>query len=142
VVTPASLVSQQTHRPGSQAKDEVTDESARKGTLWCPMSRLPDESLPEESLSGESLAEAAAAVLRANDRGDMTIAAPDLYPHQWSWDAAFVTVGLSHISVSRAVTELRTLLAGQWSTGMIPHIVFSPDSDDYFPDADRWDSSV
>jgi glucosylglycerate hydrolase len=88
------------------------------------------------------LAMRAAEVLRANDRGGMTVAAPSLYPHQWSWDAAFVTIGLAHVDVPRAITELRTLLSGQWATGMIPHIVFSPGEVGYFPDADRWDSGL
>ena len=34
--------------------------------------------------------------------------------------------------------ELRTLLAAQWSTGMIPHIVFSENYAGYFPGVDRW----
>lgn len=81
--------------------------------------------------------DAAIAVLRRNDRGAVTTAAPRLYPHQWSWDAAFVAIGWSHVSIPRAITELRSLLAGQWSTGMIPHIVFS-DTDGYFPGPEYW----
>jgi hypothetical protein len=81
---------------------------------------------------------AAVEVLRRNDLGTVTSAAPDLYPHQWSWDAAFVAIGLSRVDVRRAVTELRSLLSAQWSTGMIPHIVFSPRVDDYFPGPERW----
>jgi hypothetical protein len=78
-------------------------------------------------------------VLRANDRGAVTVAAPQLYPHQWSWDAAFVCVGVAHVSVPRACVELDSLLSGQWHTGMIPHIVFSEDPDAwYFPGADWW----
>ena len=46
---------------------------------------------------GAGLATRAAAVLRANGVGSMTRAAPALYPHQWSWDAAFVSVGLAHL---------------------------------------------
>jgi hypothetical protein len=84
-----------------------------------------------------SMAEGAEYVLRSNDRGSMTVAAPRLYPHLWSWDAAFVSIGLAQLSVSRAVTELRTLLSGQWTTGMIPHILFG-DSGGYFPGPDRW----
>src|ERR1700710_29256 len=82
--------------------------------------------------------DAAAKALRRNDLGTMTTAAPDLYPHQWSWDAAFVAIGLARVEVGRAVTELRSLLAAQWSTGMIPHIRFSPRADDYSPGPDRW----
>ena len=54
------------------------------------------------------LTERAADVLRANDRGGRTVAAPSLYPHQWSWDAAFVTVGWARVSVPRAITEIST----------------------------------
>ena len=49
----------------------------------------------------------AAYLLRGNDLGTMTSAAPKLYPHMWSWDAAFVTVGLAPLSVERAVIETR-----------------------------------
>lgn len=76
-------------------------------------------------------------VLERNDLGTMVAAAPRLYPHQWSWDAAFIAIGLAHMSIPRAITELRTLLAAQWSTGMIPHIVFSPGTD-YFPGPEVW----
>ncbi|MGH3646118.1 MAG: glucosylglycerate hydrolase [Micromonosporaceae bacterium] len=83
---------------------------------------------------------AAAKVLRANDRGTMTVAAPELYPHQWSWDAAFVAAGIAHLSIPRACVELDSLLAGQWRTGMIPHIVFSAETDapPYFPGPEWW----
>ncbi len=80
----------------------------------------------------------AAYVLRGNSAGGMTRAAPDLYPHQWSWDAAFVAVGLAHVDMARACLEMDTLLAGQWRTGMIPHIVFDPTETGYFPGPDRW----
>lgn len=84
------------------------------------------------------LRRAAVEVLHRNDLGTMTSAAPDLYPHQWSWDAAFVAIGLSRVNVPRAITELRSLLGAQWSTGMIPHIRFSAGADEYFPGPDRW----
>lgn len=84
------------------------------------------------------LAARAAYLLRGNDLGAMTSAAPRLYPHMWSWDAAFVSVGLASLSVERAVVELDTLLSAQWSNGMIPHIVFAPGVDGYFPGPDRW----
>src|SRR5690606_10741718 len=73
----------------------------------------------------------AAYLLRGNDLGTMTSAAPRLYPHMWSWDAAFVTVGLAPLSVERAVVELDTLLSAQWKNGMIPHIVFANGVDGY-----------
>lgn len=76
-------------------------------------------------------------VLAANDLGTMVTAAPNLYPHMWSWDAAFVAAGLSTVSVARALQELDCLIAAQWTSGMIPHIVFS-DVPGYFPDVERW----
>lgn len=84
------------------------------------------------------LAARAAYLLRGNDLGVMTSAAPRLYPHMWSWDAAFVAVGLASLSVERAVVELDTLLSAQWTNGMIPHIVFADGVDGYFPGPDRW----
>jgi len=84
------------------------------------------------------LRRSAVEVLRRNDLGTMTSAAPDLYPHQWSWDSAFVAIGLARVDVPRAITELRSLLGAQWATGMIPHIRFSDRADDYFPGPDRW----
>jgi hypothetical protein len=87
---------------------------------------------------GAELATRAAAVLRANGVGSMTRAAPALYPHQWSWDAAFVSVGLAHLDPVRACAELDSLFRGQWRTGMLPHVVFDPDERDYFPGPERW----
>lgn len=48
-----------------------------------------------------------------------------------------MAIGLAHLSIPRAITELRSLLRGQWRTGMIPHIVFSG-APGYFPGPDRW----
>lgn len=88
-----------------------------------------------------TMAARATAILQANDTGTSIKAAPALYPHQWSWDAAFVSIGLAHLSVDRAVQEMRALFRGQWKNGMVPHIVYSADVPDtgYFPDASRWD---
>ena len=80
---------------------------------------------PDPSFAPTQLAARAAYLLRGNDLGAMTTAAPLLYPHMWSWDAAFVAVGLAPLSVERAVVELDTLLSAQWGNGMIPHIVFA-----------------
>jgi len=92
----------------------------------------------DAGFSPTQLAARAAYLLRGNDLGVMTSAAPRLYPHMWSWDAAFVAVGLAALSVERAVVELDTLLSAQWANGMIPHIVFAPGVDGYFPGPDRW----
>lgn len=88
------------------------------------------------------LAARAAEILRANDTGTSIKAAPSLYPHQWSWDAALISIGLTHVDLERAVAEMRHLFRGQWRNGMIPHIQYNPDvaDDAYFPDAARWNT--
>jgi hypothetical protein len=84
------------------------------------------------------------ALLQRNNTGDWTLAAPDLYPHQWSWDAGFIAIGWAHIDVERAIRELRSLLAAQWSNGKIPHIVFNPDApaSSYWPGPQHWACKV
>lgn len=72
----------------------------------------------------DSLLQAAKSVLEMNDRGDYTQPAHELYPHQWLWDSCFTAIGLRHLDVERAKTELLSLLRGQWSNGMLPNIIF------------------
>jgi hypothetical protein len=86
----------------------------------------------------------AAGVLRRNGIKSWTKPAPTLYPHQWSWDSAFIALGLAHVDNRRARDELESLFAGQWATGKVPHIVFNPEAPpkSYFPDAERWNSSA
>ncbi|WP_327314923.1 MGH1-like glycoside hydrolase domain-containing protein [Streptomyces sp. NBC_01235] len=83
-------------------------------------------------------------VLESNWTGTSTVPSRGLYPHQWSWDSAFVAIGLRHVSPRRAQTELETLLAAQWGDGRVPHIVFNPSVplDAYFPSPDFWRSST
>jgi hypothetical protein len=83
-------------------------------------------------------------VLESNWTGTSTVPSYGLYPHQWSWDSAFIAIGLRHLSPLRAQTELETLLDGQWGDGRIPHIVFNPSVplDAYFPSPDFWRSST
>jgi hypothetical protein len=73
-----------------------------------------------------------------------TVPSPSLYPHQWSWDSAFIAIGLRHLSPGRAQCELETLLEAQWADGRVPHIVFSPavPLGAYFPSPDFWRSST
>lgn len=53
--------------------------------------------------------------------------AGDLYPHQWLWDSCFIAIGLRHVDLEAAQTELLSLLRGQWSNGMLPNMIFSDD---------------
>lgn len=88
-----------------------------------------------------AVAEAAARVLIENWRGAYTVPAGGLYPHQWSWDSAFIAIGLRHLSPRRAQIELDTLLSAQWHDGRIPQIVFDIRHDDgYSPGAAFWRS--
>ncbi|WP_426518991.1 MGH1-like glycoside hydrolase domain-containing protein [Diaminobutyricibacter sp. McL0618] len=88
------------------------------------------------------LESAAAAVLIGNWRGSYTVPAGGLYPHQWSWDSAFIAIGLRHLSPRRAQQELDTILSAQWADGRLPQIVFHSGRDDgYSPGASFWQSS-
>ncbi len=86
------------------------------------------------------LAEQAMTVLETNWLGYATRPSPRLYPHQWSWDAAFIAIGYAHYNQPRAQQELLSLFRGQWSNGMLPHIVFSEDAGHYFPGPDFWET--
>lgn len=88
--------------------------------------------------SDASLAAAAEAVLRTNDLREYTRPSPRLYPHQWNWDSAFIAVGWGHVDWLRATREVESLLAGQWVTGMVPHIRYNPAVSDYAPGPEVW----
>jgi neutral trehalase len=83
-----------------------------------------------------SLFDAAKTVLQNNDEGAFTIPAEGLYPHQWLWDSCFVSIGLRHVDIDRAQTEIISLLRGQWANGMMPHMIFSGD------DLARYDRNI
>jgi glycogen debranching enzyme len=90
-----------------------------------------------------ALLASATALLDANRAGSSTLPSPTLYPHQWSWDTAFIAIGRSWTEQQRAQTELETLFAAQWTNGMVPHIVFDPTvpADAYFPGPGFWDAA-
>jgi glycogen debranching enzyme len=69
-----------------------------------------------------------------------TVPSQHLYPHQWSWDSAFISIGLARWHQARAESELLTVFAGQWANGMVPHIVFNRSIPDeaYFPGPSFW----
>ncbi len=81
----------------------------------------------------------AKAVLDTNRRGDFTAPAEGLYPHQWLWDSCFVSIGLRHYDIDRAQKEILSLLRGQWSNGMLPHMIFA-DGDAHERDRNIWRS--
>src|SRR6266540_4072491 len=95
--------------------------------------------VPSESERRELVARARA-VLDANWRGSSTVPSRSLYPHQCSWDAAFIAIGRSWVEQERAQRELESMFEAQWSTGMLPHIKFDPQvpDDAYFPGPGFW----
>ncbi|WP_293774301.1 trehalase family glycosidase [Sporichthya sp.] len=101
------------------------------------MKTLPAPTAPAV---GTDLGAAARAVLAANWRGRHTVPSARLYPHQWSWDSAFIAIGLARVDQHRAQLELATLFGAQWRDGRVPHIVFDPDTpaDAYFPGPRFW----
>ncbi|MEU5644339.1 MGH1-like glycoside hydrolase domain-containing protein [Streptomyces milbemycinicus] len=101
------------------------------------------EPFPSAPSASARLLHGARRVLLENWTGASTVPSRGLYPHQWSWDSAFIAIGLRHLSAHRAQRELETLLAAQWGDGRIPHIVFNPavPLDAYFPSPDFWRSS-
>lgn len=86
----------------------------------------------------DDLIAAARNVLRINDRGTYTVPTHGLYPFQWNWDSALVSLGFIHYDERRAWTEIETLMAHQWECGMVPHIIFHEKDDGYFPGPDVW----
>jgi hypothetical protein len=89
----------------------------------------------------EALVEQAKAILSLNWTGDYTQPGPRLYPHQWSWDSAFVAFAYAHYNCGRAEKELRHLFEAQWSNGLLPQIVFNPRFRDYFPGPSFWNAN-
>jgi hypothetical protein len=84
----------------------------------------------------------ASAVLYGNWERGHTVPSRRLYPHQWSWDSAFIAIGWAHTAPGRGRRELESLLSAQWADGRVPQIVFNPAvaRDAYFPGPDFWRS--
>ena len=80
----------------------------------------------------------ARAILTGNDRGGYTVPTAGLYPYQWNWDSAFSAWGFATFDTDRAWREVETLMAGQWPSGMVPHILFHQPDPGYFPGPDVW----
>lgn len=99
------------------------------------MTNPPGEA--REKISAGEVARRALEVLRANALGGATSPSRALYPHQWSWDSACIAIGYARAAQERAETELRSLFAGQWRDGLLPHIVFTEGAR-YFPGPEFW----
>ena len=90
-----------------------------------------------DRLQGRELSMRALEVLESNWLGHGTRPSR-LYPHQWSWDSACIAMGYAGWNQPRAEMELRSLFAGQWASGLLPHIVFAEGDGRYFPGPDFW----
>jgi hypothetical protein len=84
------------------------------------------------------LDERAREILIRNDRGGYTVPNGRVYPFQWNWDSAFVSLGFAAMDLDRAWREIETLFAGQWQEGFLPHIIFWQDDAGYFPGPAVW----
>ncbi len=80
-------------------------------------------------------------VLEKNWKGKFTVPSKNLYPHQWNWDSSFISMGYAHYDQKRAQKELLSLFEGQWSNGMLPHIIFRSKGN-YFPGPDYWQTGL
>jgi len=96
----------------------------------------------EERLA--ALLDGARSVLDENWLGSSTLPSRTLYPHQWSWDSAFIAIGRSWYDQAKAQRELESLFKAQWANGKVPHIVFNPKvpDDAYFPGPTFWQTST
>jgi len=90
----------------------------------------------------DTLEHQAKEVLLSNWRGGYTIPSPYLYPFQWLWDSGFIALGYSYFDEEKAWSELEYLFKGQWKNGLMPHIIFHQESDDYFPGPDIWQAHL
>jgi hypothetical protein len=94
---------------------------------------VPDTALRRQAIT----------VLHGNRERGHTVPSRRLYPHQWSWDSAFIAIGWAHTTPGHGRREIESLLAAQWTDGRVPQIVFNPevDRDAYFPGPDFWRSA-
>ncbi len=92
-------------------------------------------------ITNEDLVEQCQKILVNNDFVTHTVPSSKLYPHQWLWDSAFISIGIAHYNPERAAEELKQLFKGQWHNGMLPNIIFD-DSPEYAPDRAAWRSWV
>ena len=70
---------------------------------------------------------AALGVLEAAWRDDRGYCLPNaaVYPHMWLWDSCFHSIAWSAFRDKRAITELDSLTARQFSSGFLPHMVYA-----------------
>lgn len=53
-----------------------------------------------------------------------TVPSPSSYPYQWLWDSCFHAIVLSHFDNKSAEKELLSVVAKQFDSGLLPHIIY------------------
>src|SRR5438105_3886401 len=81
-------------------------------------------------MTAAGLGEVARAVLEQNWCGSWTCPSTTVYSHQWLWDSCFIAIGVANYDPRRAADELRAIFRGQWTNGMLPHMIFNDDVSD------------
>ena len=133
-----STMTSMSHRAPDDPLQIVLAQTARdKYRAWTERYFFSTQ-LPTKPTKDDALTTEAGRVLATNDRGNYTVPRDKLYPAQWLWDAGFIALGLVTKDPSRALLELETVTSGQWSNGMLPHIVFLGDDPTYFPGPAEW----
>ncbi|KKW20105.1 MAG: hypothetical protein UY63_C0001G0010 [Parcubacteria group bacterium GW2011_GWA2_51_10] len=61
---------------------------------------------------------------RITDGHQYTVPSGDHYPYQWLWDSCFHAIILAQYDVESAKAEIRSLLSKQFSSGLVPHIIY------------------
>ncbi|MFG2062198.1 hypothetical protein ACGFIK_12340 [Micromonospora sp. NPDC048871] len=109
-----------------------------------PVEPVPTPAVDRPPRDHPGLVALARATLEANWAQAHTVPSRTLYPHQWSWDSAFIAIGWAHLRPERTWSELTSLFEAQWRDGRVPHIVFNPAVSDeaYFPGPRFWGSTL
>ncbi len=81
-------------------------------------------------------------ILKDNSHETFTVPNKDLYPFQWNWDSLLCALGISTYNLNRAILEIETLYDSQWTNGMLPHIIFHKNNNNYFPGPSEWSSNT
>lgn len=81
-------------------------------------------------------------ILNKNNYGNFTVPNKNLYPFQWNWDSLITALGISTYDLDRSLLEIETLFESQWTNGMIPHIIFHKENNNYFPGVSEWTSNT
>ena len=61
---------------------------------------------------------------RITDGRQYTVPSGDHYPYQWLWDSCFHAIILAQYDVESAKAEIKSLLSKQFSSGLVPHIIY------------------